>query len=351
MAADQEGKELKFNSQFQTDHGDKQQSPFEGDNWSSYFGRSDSFLSFSSPVESEIGSYEIESDRDDGENGSDDYTAELSRRMAQYMFQDDDNSSTTSFQSEIQNKSWGLSGSPISTLWSPLGSSTGSSHGSPEGPSKEPSPPSTPVVAERGGLDISRNVFNKLEKMKKVSTNGKSIQTSPQIGETESSSSKNQSRTSKNQERRQNQQQQQFIKQKGSAAIQAKQAQGSSLQANSGAKSGGSSGTGVFLPRHVNYNRPAPCSQPPQPPKKKGSSTVLIPVRVLQALQLHYDRMDDETRQKITGFTALRAAANARTTSHTVKKSHSGASAAAVAATATTSTSQIDVGLPQEWTY
>ncbi|XP_038895138.1 uncharacterized protein LOC120083444 isoform X4 [Benincasa hispida] len=276
MAADQEGKELKFNSQFQTDHGDKQQSPFEGDNWSSYFGRSDSFLSFSSPVESEIGSYEIESDRDDGENGSDDYTAELSRRMAQYMFQDDDNSSTTSFQSEIQNKSWGLSGSPISTLWSPLGSSTGSSHGSPEGPSKEPSPPSTPVVAERGGLDISRNVFNKLEKMKK------------------------------NQERRQNQQQQQFIKQKGSAAIQAKQAQGSSLQANSGAKSGGSSGTGVFLPRHVNYNRPAPCSQPPQPPKKKGSSTVLIPVRVLQALQLHYDRMDDETRQKITGFTALR---------------------------------------------
>lgn len=348
MAADQEGRELKFNSLFQTEHGDKQHKPFEGDNWSSYFGRSDSFLSFSSPVESEIGSYEIESDRDDGEGGGDDYTAELSQRMAQYMLQDDDNSSTASFQSEIQNKSWGLSGSPISTLWSPLGSSTGSSHGSPEGPSKEPSPPSTPLVAERGGLDISHNVFSKLEKMKKVSTNGKSIQTNPQIGDTGSSSSKDQSRTPKNQKRRQNQQQQQFMKQKGSAAIQAKQAQGSSSQANSVTKSGGSSGTGVFLPRHVNYSRPAPCPQPPQPPKKRGSSTVLIPVRVLQALQLHYDRMDDETRQKITGFTALReAAANARTTSHTVKKSHSGAAAA----TATTATSQIDVGLPQEWTY
>ena len=109
MAADQEGRELKFNSKFQIEHGDMQQNPFEGDSWPSYFGRSDSFLSFNSPVESEIGSYEIESDRDDGENDGDDYTAELSRRMAQYMLQDDDNSSTTSFQSEIQNKVLNLS--------------------------------------------------------------------------------------------------------------------------------------------------------------------------------------------------------------------------------------------------
>lgn len=344
MAADPEGREFKFYSQFQAEHGNKQ-NPFEGDNWSSYYGRSDSFLSFSSKVESEI-----ESDKDDGGDGGgggdDDYTAELSRRMAQYMLQDDDNSSIESFQPEIQNKPWGLSSSPISTLWSPLGSSTGSSYGSPEGPSKEPSPPSTPVVVERGGLDISHNVFSKLEKMKKVSTNDKSIQTSPQHGGTRSSSSKNQ-------KRRQNQQQQQLMKQKSSAATQAKQAQGSTSQANSGAKpGGGSSGTGVFLPRHVNYNRSAPCPQPPQPPKKKGCSTVLIPVRVLQALQLHYDRMDNETREKITGFTALReAAASARTTkSHTDKTSHLEATAAVEAAT-TAASSQIDVGLPQEWTY
>ncbi|XP_022965001.1 uncharacterized protein LOC111464944 [Cucurbita moschata] len=344
MAADPEGREFKFYSQFQAEHGNKQ-NPFEGDNWSSYYGRSDSFLSFSSKVESEI-----ESDKDDGGSGGgddDDYTAELSRRMAQYMLQDDDNSSIESFQPEIQHKPWGLSSSPISTLWSPLGSSAGSSYGSPEGPSKEPSPPSTPVVVERGGLDISHNVFSKLEKMKKFSTNDKSIQTSPQHGGTRSSSSKNQ-------KRRQNQQQQQFMKQKSSAATQAKQAQGSTSQANSGAKpGGGSSGTGVFLPRHVNYNRPAPCPQPPQPPKKKGCSTVLIPVRVLQALQLHYDRMDNETREKITGFTALReAAASARTKSHTDKKSHLEATATAAAEAATTAaTSQIDVDLPQEWTY
>lgn len=104
MSADSQGRELKFYSQFQTEHGDKQ-NPFEGNNWSSYFGRSDSFLSFSSPVESENGSYEIESDKDDdGDGGNNDYTAELSRRMAQFMLQDDDSSSTASSQSEIQNK-------------------------------------------------------------------------------------------------------------------------------------------------------------------------------------------------------------------------------------------------------
>lgn len=96
MAADPEGKELKLYSQFQTEQ--TKQKPFEGDNWSSYFGPSDSFLGFSSPVESELGSYEIESDKDD------DHTAELSRRMAQYMLQDEDNSSTASSGSEIQNK-------------------------------------------------------------------------------------------------------------------------------------------------------------------------------------------------------------------------------------------------------
>lgn len=101
MAADPEGREFKFYSQFQAEHGNKQ-NPFEGDNWSSYYGRSDSFLSFSSKVESEI-----ESDKDDGGSGGgddDDYTAELSRRMAQYMLQDDDNSSIESFQPEIQHK-------------------------------------------------------------------------------------------------------------------------------------------------------------------------------------------------------------------------------------------------------
>ena len=41
------------------------------------------------------------------------------------------------------------------------------------------------------------------------------------------------------------------------------------------------------------------------------------------------------------------AAANARTTTNTIKKSHTGTATATV----TTATSQIDVGLPQEWTY
>ncbi|XP_031111024.1 uncharacterized protein LOC116015146 [Ipomoea triloba] len=46
-----------------------------------------------------------------------------------------------------------------------------------------------------------------------------------------------------------------------------------------------SGGTGVFLPRGTNQH-------PTEPKKKSGCSTVLIPVRVLQALQLHFNHMD-----------------------------------------------------------
>ncbi|XP_016481365.1 uncharacterized protein LOC107802395 [Nicotiana tabacum] len=47
----------------------------------------------------------------------------------------------------------------------------------------------------------------------------------------------------------------------------------------------GSSGTGVFLPRRIN-----PTAN--EPKKKSGGSTVLIPARVLQALQQHFNHMD-----------------------------------------------------------
>ncbi|KAJ8559507.1 hypothetical protein K7X08_003565 [Anisodus acutangulus] len=49
----------------------------------------------------------------------------------------------------------------------------------------------------------------------------------------------------------------------------------------------GSSGTGVFLPRRINPNPTATA-----PRKKSGSSTVLIPTRVLQAQQQHFNHMD-----------------------------------------------------------
>lgn len=51
----------------------------------------------------------------------------------------------------------------------------------------------------------------------------------------------------------------------------------------------GSSGTGVFLPRTINNPNP-PIATVPK--KKSGRSTVLIPARVLQALQQHFNHMD-----------------------------------------------------------
>lgn len=54
-------------------------------NYSSCFSSSDFGSVFSSPVESEQGSTESETDQDD------DYIAELTREMAHYMLQDDDN--------------------------------------------------------------------------------------------------------------------------------------------------------------------------------------------------------------------------------------------------------------------
>ncbi|XP_060175147.1 uncharacterized protein LOC132605888 [Lycium barbarum] len=57
----------------------------------------------------------------------------------------------------------------------------------------------------------------------------------------------------------------------------------------SGSKNGSSGGTGVFLPRRINPN-PNPTATAPK--KKSGNSTVLIPARVLQALQQHFNHMD-----------------------------------------------------------
>lgn len=57
--------------------------PISTNTWSC-FGSSDSGSLLSSPVESELGSTETESDPDE------DYMAELSRQMAHYMLQEDD---------------------------------------------------------------------------------------------------------------------------------------------------------------------------------------------------------------------------------------------------------------------
>ncbi|KAJ0261424.1 G patch domain protein [Hirschfeldia incana] len=79
----------------------------------------------------------LRSDSDPGsskpqDEDEDQYVAELTRQMTNYMLQDDE---------KHQNSSGGGSGSPQSTLWSPFASG----YSSPVGPSREPSPPLTPA--------------------------------------------------------------------------------------------------------------------------------------------------------------------------------------------------------------
>ncbi|XP_057789892.1 uncharacterized protein LOC131006771 isoform X2 [Salvia miltiorrhiza] len=59
----------------------------------------------------------------------------------------------------------------------------------------------------------------------------------------------------------------------------------------------GSSGTGVFLPRVTN--------NPVEQKKKSGLSTVLIPTRVLEALELHFTRLSDSATPPLTTATSL----------------------------------------------
>ncbi|KAL2489027.1 uncharacterized protein Fot_42319 [Forsythia ovata] len=85
--------------------------------------------------------------------------------------------------------------------------------------------------------------------------------------------------------------------------------------------SNGSSGTGVFLPRGSNV--------PAEQKKKSGCSTVLIPTRVLEALELHFNR--------------------SRTNHHTLHNQNDGQMIEEVPSSNKNENEEIQ--LPQEWTY
>lgn len=86
----------------------------------SCFGSSDCGSVLNSPIESELGSTETES-----EESEEDYMAELSRQMAYYMLQDDNNHDHHHHHHDKQEKvSWSSSAAspPLSTFWPPLDS-------------------------------------------------------------------------------------------------------------------------------------------------------------------------------------------------------------------------------------
>lgn len=326
---------------------------------------------FSSPVDSEFGSAETESDKDD------DYIGELTRQMAHYMLQDDHEDSLL-FTEKVE-KTWGLAGSPQSTLWSPLGSK----YGTPDGSSQEPSPPPTPVFETDPFWDCRCDAADRLDQKKDLND---SKTTEYQHGQDLlSTASKSNVGLNSNQPLTDDQlraiyfhrlKQERVVKQQASAnwgkpaeaselsepreqyqqhpkkgrfsnggrartnpwtqaqpQAQSHQQVGSGTRMFSrGSDSGsGSCGTGVFLPRGIWYSS--------ESRKKPGCSTVFIPARVVQALQLHFDQMGAPSRTNACGF-PLQNGGNGSNTKQIKRQSRK-----------VPAMSQREMGLPQEWTY
>ncbi|KAK0606175.1 hypothetical protein LWI29_034863 [Acer saccharum] len=318
--------------------------------WSSCFGTSDSGSVLSSPVESEVGSTETESDPEEEEQ--DDYLAELSRQMAHYMLQDD----------EKHEKSWGLTRSPQSTLRS--SSPFGSNHESPKGPSREPSPPPT-MIEELEKMKIN-NLFCNHQNIEFQSKQAliddqiraiqffklkqeqamKQLDNKKQFKQHHQNKSKAFGDGSNNNVQKTNRPPSSTTSISYQSQAQTHQQQpgpGPGMRAvllgGSASSRAGSCGTGVFLPRGIGYS-------PDQSRKKPGCATVLIPARVVQALKQHFDKVG------VGGFPSgfngrstfpLQHDANvAGERKNSLYKQQQQQSQ---------SMNKQEIGLPQEWTY
>ncbi|XP_007016271.2 PREDICTED: uncharacterized protein LOC18590595 [Theobroma cacao] len=316
------------------------------------FGSTDSGSEFSSPIGSELSSSSTESSEEE-----DDYMGELTRQMAQYMLQDEDK----------HEKSWGLAGSPESTLWSQLWSNLDS----PAGPSREPSPPLTPMGGNFEKMKINEETarYNQGERFISTSTSiqvsrsnpyarfqskrtliddqlraiqfhrlkqeqaMKQMEQKPRVKHYQSKGrvfSDNGQKAATNSNNpwytRQQQQQQQTNQQAGSDMR--------AVFLNASGSRNGSCGTGVFLPRGIG----TPCESR----KKQGCATVLIPARVLQALKLHFEKTGVPSRFD-SGFPLEHdASVSGRNSMYSQQKRQSRTVPAL---------NHQDVGLPQEWTY
>ncbi|XVF05425.1 hypothetical protein REPUB_Repub05bG0171100 [Reevesia pubescens] len=249
------------------------------------------------------------SSTESSEEEEDDYIGELTRRMAQYMLQDEDK----------HENSWTWSGSPESTLWSQLGSNLDS----PVKPSREPSPSLSPMIGNFEKLKINEETarYNQGERFSSTSTSIQISRGNPSVGFQSKQSliddqiraiqfyrlkqeqtMKQMEQTSRNkhyqskgrvigglnngQKVAPNSNNPWYTQQQQQEQQQSNQQQaGSDMRAvflDASGSRNGSSGTGVFLPRVI--------GTPGESRKKQGCPTVLIPARVVQALKLHFDK-------------------------------------------------------------
>lgn len=201
----------------------------------SCFGSSDCGSVLNSPIESELGSTETES-----EESEEDYMAELSRQMAYYMLQDDNNHDHHHHHHDKQEKLPWTASPPPSTFWPSLDST----HEGPKFKSKQ-----SLIDGQIRAVQYYKLNLKKDQSMKKNQNKKRANIVDPQ--------SLNPVRAV-------------FL-----------EGSGSETKSSSG-------GTGVFLPQKIGHAS--------ESRKKQGCSTVLIPARVVQALKQHFDKVGVPSR-------------------------------------------------------
>ncbi|KAA8543811.1 hypothetical protein F0562_022012 [Nyssa sinensis] len=338
MAVDFDEKESMFPSRFLTDedinvsenqnikkNGSGSSSSTESiQHWFSSCGSSDSPSSLSTSFGSELGSTETESDEDD-------FIAELTRQMADYMLQEDDENTSTPNS---------VSAKPE---WSDCDMGSKTHHGQNLLSSTSRKPCSVPAHTKNPNAGFYSNDQSRAIQLE----NQQLIKQQGAVGW------ERRGKMTESTQQVQHQKQQYMMSRGrvcgfgngGRVGPTPQQQAGSGMRA---VFLGGSdsrsrpSGTGVFLPRGA--------SNPPQEsPKKRGCSTVLIPARVMQALKLHFDDMNALSRSSGSGaFTAPHLQSDAvmgrSNDMHSEQKRHAESQLRPAM-------NHQEMGLPQEWTY
>ncbi|KAM7256972.1 hypothetical protein ACFE04_012713 [Oxalis oulophora] len=339
MAVDLHNKDLlpSYNSVSTTTTTTTTTIPVKQQNWLALFSGYDSSKSeLNSPVESELGSTETdtssseaEEEEEEGGGGEEDnYMTELTRQMTHYMFQDDE-----------QSKIWDFAGEqspPLNTIMGEfekmkINNNSGSSFTTPiiDHSNQNLGLKPNKVVSDE---QIRANEFYRLKQeqvMKQhqsmykknhvsVSQNIESKQHPRDFRKVRSFNNNGLSKPQKGQWPAMQQQHTNIVNGSGMRAV-----------FLNGSSSGG---TGVFLPRGADNSSVSR--------KKSGCSTVLIPARVLQALELHFDKVDSTSRSNSPSFPLHRdPLIGGRNNMYVQQEAQMPAS------------NHQDIGLPQEWTY
>ncbi|XP_027185533.1 uncharacterized protein DDB_G0283357 [Coffea eugenioides] len=338
-----------------------------------------SWSEFSSPISSELGSTSEsnESEEDDQEL----FISELTRQMAEYMLQDDDDddddnhnnnnnnnqdheSSVFNYVPENPEIPKAIDHTSTAADWSKLKSGSVCYYNSQGFVNKSENPTSDPASAKNLNTGIHPDDDSTDEQFPPVQIY--QLKNQPQMRKQGSYGGRRAKATESTQQQLLQHKEQQSMQNKGKAKryghtkkpsvplFPAPPAAGSGMRAIflGGSERNGSSGTGVFLPS-ATYSTP-------EPKRKSGCSTVLIPARVLQALQQHFNTVgalspsnaassatanlpwQNEVLARINGLLSQRK-------EHAEFQARP--AAAEAEAEAETNHLQEDVQLPQEWTY